>query len=425
MRHRSKQSSRQAPNGPFQTTARLAQGRERVLSETNALPLVLQAALDVMARQRAAGEPLDRVVADVARERHLGPRERRVTGDLVFCWARHARTVQGLIDDAVSHERGTVPRRRLLDLCALCLAGIANGVDVDARALTALPDVLRALVQDAAATGLHLPSSLPTWLRRRLEAGFGVDAPALIEALATPAVPVLCIDPRRLSRDDVIAALRAQGATGVPSSFSPLGVRVVEGRFSWAKLPAAVAAACWPMDDGSQAVGLAVGAVAGERVLDLCAGGGGKARLLSLGGADVVAADVDGGRLLKSLPAQVLGVVADGLRAPFLPASFDRVLVDAPCSGTGTLRRAPDLALRLVEEDLPPLVELQRSLLASALTLVKAGGAVVYATCSLLRAENEDVVDSVVGKGVQRAKPDVHLLPPRCDGFFIAHLVRS
>ena len=410
---------------PFQTTARLAQGRERTLTETDSLPLILQAALDVMARQRAAGEPLDRVAADVARERHLGPRERRAVADLVFSWARHARVVQGLIDDAVAQERGMVPRRRLLDLTALCLASIANGVDVDARALVALPDVLRVLVDDAAAVGLHLPTSLPPWLRLRLEAGFAERAPALIEALGKPAVPVLCVDPQRAGVDEVIAALRAQGATGVASSLSPQGVRVIDGRFSLQKLPRPIAAACWPMDDGSQTVALSVGAVPGERVLDLCAGGGGKARLLAQSGATVVAADVDAGRLLKSLPAGVQGVIADGLHTPFAPASFDRVLVDAPCSGTGTLRRAPDLALRLVEEDLPPLLDLQRALLKTALSLVKPGGVVVYATCSLLRSENEDVVDSVIGAGVTRASPDRHLLPPECDGFFIARLVRS
>ena len=447
MRQRSKQPSTKAPAGqkssktgaaarrrgdPFQTTVRAAQGRERMLTETDALPLILQAALDVMARQRAAGEPLDRVVADVVRERHLGPRERRATADLAFSWARHARVVQGLIDGAVAKERGMVPRRRLLDLTALCLASIANGFEVDARAVLVLPDVLKGLIDDAAAGGLHLPTSLPPWLRLRLESGFSAAAPALIEALGKAAVPVLCTDPKRASVDDVIAALALQGARGVPSSLSPQGVRVIEGRFSLAKLPRTVAAACWPMDDGSQSVALSVGALPGERVLDLCAGGGGKARLLAMSGATIIAADIDAGRLLKSLPAGVHGVVADGLHAPFAPGSFDRVLVDAPCSGTGTLRRAPDLALRLVEADLPPLLELQRALLMAALGLVKAGGVVVYATCSLLRAENEDVVDSVLMAALRRpelrahrARADQHLLPPACDGFFIAHLVRS
>ncbi|MDP2339904.1 MAG: RsmB/NOP family class I SAM-dependent RNA methyltransferase [Deltaproteobacteria bacterium] len=427
MRRRSNESGQKGKTsrGPYQTTTRAAQGRERALTETDDLPLTLQAALDVMARQRAAGEPLDRVVADVGRERHLGPRERRATGELAFSWARHARIVQGLIDDAIAKERGMVPRRRLLDLTALCLASVANGVDVDARALAVLPDVLRVLVDDAIATGLHLSTSLPPWLRLRIEGGFGPAAPALIAALGKPAVPVLCTDPSKASVDDVIAALLVQGAAGVASPLSPQGVRVVGGRFSLAKLPKAIGKACWPMDDGSQAVALSVGALPGERVLDLCAGGGGKARLLGMSGATVIAADVDAGRLLKSLPAGVHGVVADGLHTPFLPASFDRVLVDAPCSGTGTLRRAPDLALRLVEDELPPLVELQRSLLRSALSLVKPGGVVVYATCSLLKSENEDVVDSVVGGAIKRAAPDRHLLPPECDGFFIARLTRS
>jgi 16S rRNA (cytosine967-C5)-methyltransferase len=187
------------------------------------------------------------------------------------------------------------------------------------------------------------------------------------------------------------------------------------------------------MDDGSQAVAHSVEARAGETVLDLCAGGGGKARILAATGARVVAADVDAGRLTRSLPEGARGVVVDGVAPPFRPASFDRVLVDAPCSGTGTLRRAPDLALRLVEDDLAGLVATQRALLTAALDVVRPGGRVVYATCSLLADENGGVVDAVVAgrRDVRRlpAPPPFStrgmLAPPTSDGFFVAVVERA
>ena len=114
-----------------------------------------------------------------------------------------------------------------------------------------------------------------------------------------------------------------------------------------------------------------------------------------------------------------------------LPATgtYDGVLVDAPCSGTGTLRRAPDLAMRLEESSIDALAERQRDLLGAALDLVKSGGTVVYATCSLLDDENNAVVDAVVAarRDTRReAGPfDGYLTPPDSDGFFIATLRKS
>jgi 16S rRNA (cytosine967-C5)-methyltransferase len=415
------------------TEARRAHGRERVLLENDPLPLAFAAALDVLARRRAAGEPLDRVAAAVARERHLGPRERRATADLAFGWARHAAAVDALVAAAVKGEGGVAPRRRVLDTAAVCLAAVAAGIDVDERALDALPGPLRALVEDALARGLALPVSLPDWLVARLRAAFGADADGMLVALSKPAPTVLAVDRRRASLTDVAAALQALKVTTTTSTISDSALRVTGGRLSLGALPAALRAAVWPMDDGSQAVAHAVGARPGERVLDLCAGGGGKARLLVSTGASVVAADVDGGRLSRSLPPGATGVVADGTRPPFLAASFDRVLVDAPCSGTGTLRRAPDLALRLVPDDLPALVATQKALLSSALSLVRPGGQVVYATCSLLPDENDDVVGAVIAgrKDVARlAVPAPFsgrgtLAPPDADGFFVAVLRKA
>jgi 16S rRNA (cytosine967-C5)-methyltransferase len=414
------------------TEARRAQGRERVLVEQDPLPVAYAAALDVLARRRAASEPLDRVVAAVARERHLGPRERRATADLAFGWARHAGAVDALVERAVRAERGVVPRRRQLDLAAVCLAAIAAGLDVDERARLTLPGALRTLVDDAVDGGLSLPVALPDWLVARLTASLGDDANGLLAALGQPAPTVLAVDRRRARREDVVEALREHRVTAVASAVAETALRVTAGRLSVTTLPASLRSAVWPMDDGSQAVAHAVGARAGERVLDLCAGGGGKARLLLAAGAEVVAADIDAGRLARSLPAGAAGVVADGTKPPWPAASFDRVLVDAPCSGTGTLRRAPDLALRLDPGDLPGLIATQKALLSSALDLVRPGGRVVYATCSLLSEENDAVVTAVVGSRTDVVRHDAPapfstqgmLTPPLADGFFVALLER-
>ena len=150
----------------------------------------------------------------------------------------------------------------------------------------------------------------------------------------------------------------------------------------------------YTQDLASQWVVEEVGALPGERILDLCAAPGGKATLLAELGAVVTAADVSIRRAhLVAENAQRIGaplagiVVADGLAAPFRPESFDRVLVDAPCSGLGVLRRRPDARWRIQPSDVEDLAALQRRLLAAAAELVRPGGVLVYSVCTLTEAE--------------------------------------
>lgn len=151
-------------------------------------------------------------------------------------------------------------------------------------------------------------------------------------------------------------------------------------------------------DEASQWVAQQVGAGAGDRVLDLCAAPGGKATLMAGEGAFVAAGDIHENRAgLVAGNAARLGLdgvatyVADGTEAPFRPASFDRVLLDAPCSGLGVLRRRPDARWRVSPDDVDDLAALQRRLLDAAADLVRPGGTLIYSVCTLTRAESEGI----------------------------------
>jgi 16S rRNA (cytosine967-C5)-methyltransferase len=170
-------------------------------------------------------------------------------------------------------------------------------------------------------------------------------------------------------------------------------------------------------DLGSQMVAAHVGTAAGERILDLCAAPGGKATALA-GSADppalVVAGDLGVARTaVVAANARHLGaanlaaVVADGLEAPWRPRSFDRVLVDAPCSGLGVLRRRPDARWRVQPDDIPRLAELQRRMVRAALPLVRPGGLLVYSVCTLTRAETAGIDAWLVAE-----YPDLRPVPP-------------
>ena len=213
-------------------------------------------------------------------------------------------------------------------------------------------------------------------------------------------------------------------------------------------LPGHAEGAWTSQEEGSQVIALALGAEPGETVLDACAGRGNKTGLLgrAVGTGAVDAADVHPkklDRLVRELaridvhPRKTLAIdwslgVGQAVR------EYDRILIDAPCSGTGTLRRRPELALRRVAGDIAELARLQRAILGHAATLAKPGGRVVYAVCSVLREEAEDVVADAAELGLEpapftapavRALTDaatLRLLPHEhgTDGYFVASFVR-
>ncbi|HWJ82628.1 MAG TPA: transcription antitermination factor NusB [Nocardioides sp.] len=273
----------------------------------------------------------------------------------------------------------------------------------------------------ARAAALAVRHSHPRWVVEQLEQA--VPDGEIEDLLAADNVPprvTLVARPGLADRAEL---------PGAPTPFSPYGT-VLEGGDP-AAVPAVAEGRAGVQDEGSQLVAhaLATAPLPGpdERWVDLCAGPGGKAALLGAlaaqRGARLVAVERRPhrarlvARALQPLGAQPYGVVAaDGTRAPFRPGEADRVLVDAPCTGLGALRRRPEARWRRVPGDLEELVLLQRRLLSAALDLVRPGGAVLYATCSPVLAETADVVRSVLDVRSDVALEDVRPLLPGVDG---------
>jgi 16S rRNA (cytosine967-C5)-methyltransferase len=254
------------------------------------------------------------------------------------------------------------------------------------------------------------------------------------------------------ARDAWISRLRdaRPNATFEAGRVSPHAV-LAHGAGKVVDLPGYGEGAWTPQEEGSQLVALALGARDGELVLDACAGRGNKTGLLaravgSNGGVDV--ADLHPKKLARLThelerihlrPRRALAVDWT-LGAGDASAEYDRVLVDAPCSGTGTLRRRPELALRRSGADLPELARMQRAILARAASLVRPGGRVVYAVCSVLRDEAEDVIAGASDWALEPAPFDtpvasaiagehgtaLRLLPQAhgTDGYFVASFIR-
>lgn len=250
---------------------------------------------------------------------------------------------------------------------------------------------------------LGITHSHPDWLVARWFDRHGFDAAERWVQFNNDTPPLtLRANRLRATREDVRAALDADGIDSEPAPAAPDGLVITEGN----PLRGPQDGTWFVQDEASQLVALAVGARPGERVLDLCASPGGKTTSIAAAMTDhglVVASDVrprrmrllrDTVRLSGARHVHVVQVPARG-ELPFA-AVFDRVLVDAPCSGLGTIRRDPDIRWRRQESDLAALANDQLELLARAAAVLRPGGRLMYATCSSEPEENDQVVDRFV-----------------------------
>jgi 16S rRNA (cytosine967-C5)-methyltransferase len=262
----------------------------------------------------------------------------------------------------------------------------------------------RKLVADAVFEQLR-QKPWPAWFAKKI-------SPELEQALRTRAKPVLAVDARFMTALEAQTQLQALGIESRLSNLVNTALILEQDRLNLDTLPKNLQEALWFMDEGSQVVAQQIKAKPGETILDLCAGGGGKTRMMLATGAKITAVDQSDKRLAKIL--SVKRIVADG-RTISLPP-FDWILIDAPCSGTGTLRRSPDIFGRLKETDIANYATLQRELVANAVKLLKPTGKLVYATCSVLNEENHAKFDSL------ELIESKQLLPSKegCDGFYWA-----
>ncbi|MGC4117154.1 MAG: 16S rRNA (cytosine(967)-C(5))-methyltransferase RsmB [Myxococcales bacterium] len=270
---------------------------------------------------------------------------------------------------------------------------------------------------------LSIESSHPSWLIKRWMARLGEkDTAALCRADNEPAPVCVRVNLTRATRDQVQAALASAGVTSKPTPYSPLGL-LLESPGPLAALEPFQKGLFQVQDEAAQLVSIAAQARPGMRVLDACAAPGAKACHLAEqleGQGEVFAIDVHERKLRKlEEEAERLGVgsvlrmrAADASRPLPLPErSFDLVLLDAPCSGLGTLRRHPELRYRRVEGDLARLAELQRALADNLIKYLKPGGAFVYAVCSPEPEEGVEQAARLAQGPLRMARLDVAGVP--------------
>jgi len=336
--------------------------------------------------------PLDRIAdAYLRRHRELASGERRAAADAAFGVARWLGRLDGLLLGRGVRKPTWRERVELL----LETGGVED------------------LPREAFPSGDAAYNSFPDFLYRMMCEQYGTDgASEVAAALNRESRPTVRINSQRIDRKGALEMLLREGVDASETKRSPYGIRLGR-RAAMGSLTSYSEGFIEVQDEASQLAVVLASPSGGESVLDACAGAGGKSLMMAMlmgGRGRIVAADVDAKKLaeLRRRAARagvenIEAIDAESLDAGHVPGSFDLVFIDAPCTGTGTIRRSPDLKWRLSEAAVEERVREQKKILRRYSKFVKPGGRLVYATCSILREENEFAVDGfLAGGGFQR-----------------------
>ena len=425
------------------------------------------AAIDILAAIDTEERPADEVAANYfRRRRYIGAKDRGHIAGHVYTVLRHRAALDWWI---AKHTTEIGPRSRVLATLVLIEAwrpeAVAESCDGDRFRPAPLSEAEKRLVSDLARHALSHPempravaNDLPEWLAPYLERVFGKGLEHEMTALNTTAPIDLRVNLLKADREVARRALAAEGIKTEPTSWSPIGLRLTE-RVPLGGLAAFKDGLVEVQDEGSQLTALLTDARPGMRVVDVCAGAGGKTLALAAQMANrgkLVACDVSARRLGDAARRLRRAGVGNVERRALIGArdkwvkrhagGFDRVLVDAPCLGIGAWRRNPGDKWHVTKEDLADLIARQRDILGSAARLVRPGGRLVYATCSLLHEENEaqaeaflaaepgfsfvpvaEIWDEAIGGAAPGGERYLRLTPARhgTDGFFVAIFERE
>lgn len=389
----------------------------------------------------AVSKPADAVANAYFRARRfVGASDRRAISERVWTVLRTRRRLAWWLQGAAT-PRLLVAASLLMDRWTL--PGVAQGFSAGRFAPAPLNEEEMASLRRLEGHTLEHPRmppavrlEVPDWILPLLQARFGSALSAEMAALLAPAPLDLRVNLLKSTREEAQAALAVEGIAAWPTPISPWGLRVA-GRQPVTTGRAFREGLVEIQDEGSQIVVVLAGARPEMRVADFCAGAGGKTLALAMtmrNRGHIVACDVSAPRLDAAVKRLRRAGVHNVERHLVQPGdkwmkrrggSFDRVLVDAPCTGTGIWRRNPDARLHLSGNDLAELVTKQARILDQASRLVRTGGRLVYATCSVLTEENETQVQTFVSR-----HPDFHVVPlsaawtlsgpPPCEGPFLA-----
>jgi 16S rRNA (cytosine967-C5)-methyltransferase len=398
----------------------------------------IEAVIEILDGLSRTAQPADRFLRDFFRaRRYAGSKDRAAIGERVFAIYRRRASF--------AWRMGSESPR------ALAIASLlSEGVEADGIAAlftgqgygpAPLTDDEQAAIARApeGAMPLAVRGEIPPFLESELARAFGDDLAAELEAMLARASIDLRVNTLKTSRAALRSALESEGFAAADTPFAPDGLRLTgDVAPALRRLPLYESGAFEFQDEAAQIASALCDARPGQRILDLAAGAGGKALAFAAAmenRGEIVACDVRAAAL-KELETRAARAVAAIIRTRIVPAempkgTFDAVFVDAPCSGSGTWRRQPELKWKLTPARLEELTAQQDALLDQAAGLVKPGGRLVYATCSVLPVENEDRVGQFLARHADFRVKDAAacwnrpVVPPGLARFFNASPLKT
>ncbi|QDH17809.1 RsmB/NOP family class I SAM-dependent RNA methyltransferase [Swingsia samuiensis] len=424
----------------------------------------LSGAIDLLcAIQNAPRRPADATANTFFRERrYIGGGDRRTISNLVWDVLRGWRRLHWHLQNT----KGDISPR-ILCAASMVLSGnsmehvrqLFSGERYAQSPLTSREDIALKTLEGKELSQQKQPIAVrleyPDWIESLLKETFGSKMPDEMEAMLGLPTLDLRANLLKVTREEALNALKRESLHATATQLSPWGIRL-EGRQPVTAAQAFKDGLVEIQDEGSQLVVAAADAHPDQRIVDYCAGAGGKTLALAMAmnnKGHIVACDVHEKRLegavkrlrragVHNVERHLITVGDKWVKRR--AKSFDRVLVDAPCSGTGTWRRNPDARLRLTPQDIEELVQKQAEILDRAASLVKPGGRMIYATCSLLTRENDEQISAFLKRNdnfvllpadempellpkILREKSSFSLTPLRngTDGFFACVLKRK
>jgi 16S rRNA (cytosine967-C5)-methyltransferase len=380
----------------------------------------IQAAVELLGSILASWQsekriPADKLIENYFRSRRfIGSKDRAYVGELVYWVLRHKAALEWWLAEKL---KGDVHARAIV-LTALMLRKecdlpmLAAHTQDSAHALPSLTVPEKARCEQVYGQMIEQPdmpdpvrSNYPQWMDAMLRESFGARFEEAMRALNTQAATDLRVNTLKTTREELLEGLRSEAFDVSPTPLSPVGIRLAK-RAPIFTSQFFKAGHFEVQDEGSQMVALLVDAKAGDKVVDFCAGAGGKTLAIAamMKNKGRILAWDNSEKRLSQIKERLKRAGVDNVQIHAIEnehdqfikrhkASCDRVLVDAPCSGTGTWRRNPDIKWRFNEKDLQEVLAVQQSILQSAARLVKPGGRLIYATCSILQSENERQVE--------------------------------
>lgn len=429
----------------------------------------LQAIMDVLLEINEAAQPADAVIAKYFRgHRYIGSKDRAAISGALYYILRHMYRLNWWVDELAGTKLSAEERIRLTIILFLSLlkkypADAITAVFSGGKyAPAALEDDEVAFLKKLEGRTLIHPNmndsvrlECPPWAYSLMKPHYGETLDSEMRAMQEAASLDIRINPLKTTRDDVLEELEKAEIKAKATPFSPYGIRI-DGRPPLSQMAMFKDGRIEVQDEGSQILSLMLDAKSGMSVVDFCAGAGGKTLAIAAGMNNkgrVVACDVAGARLekakLRFRRAGLHNIETHELNnendqwVKKNAGKYDRVIIDAPCSGTGTWRRNPDARWKQLGPSLDDLLAMQGRILNSASRLVKTGGRLVYATCSMLQEENQTQIAAFLEKNPsfklvpldtampaqlkKLAKGEMLTLTPsrhKTDGFFAAVLER-